>query len=603
MSHNPPKTRLLSFVVATSLAAGVVAGCSLAGKPLPTDPLTPEDRLVHASRTGSEASQRAAKRRLERFRFVRARRLGGVLAWRRFLRHHPNGLFGEQARADLALARYRLVRRANTAAAYRGFLKDHGDHRLGVEAWRRLTSRLAATVIQAKDQLAIRVFLKRYPKSPQVAVLRRKLEELDFRSLGPHATLQALETFGLRYPTSTRRAAIRKRIAIRLAERIAHFGDERDLAGYLRRFPTGDITEGLRARVLAKQLRNHVLALNGRGLRQLETRRIPDRPGRVRLRTWIQRNPAHARQVREAIRKGLVWRPTARPTALAAAAGVSDPRTAVYAIRALAYIPTLGALDAILRGVGSTDSAVSSFAVDALARWALLHRRAPARRLLADRASVIRSRRNAAARLTEAALRRTLGEWPRLLTILAGRSWHRPWNVVPHYLWLETLPAKGAAGESKPGRRTLRAYNDEHRKLSQMLPAQVRQSNRSRAEAAVFELDRLAHTASRLVAKHGSTGGKWVRKLRLLASRCRRQRDLGDRQLGGFPGYRTVLVDRLDEQRRAHRAGLGAARIQLVRILRRIRPPGLVGATLCALAKAPGKSLILPCKNGHPIGP
>ncbi len=600
MSHSFNRNRSLLLWLLLGLGTALVAGCSLAGAPLPSEPVTPEDRLVRAGRSGSKASQRSATRRLERFRFNRARRLGGVLAWRRFLRHHPNGLFGDQARTELALARYRLARRANTAAAYRSFLKDHGDHRLSVEAWRRLTSRLAATVLEAKDQSTIRSFLKRYPKSPQVSKLRSKLEELDFRSLGPHATLQTLETFDLRYPTSTRRASIRKRIAVRLAERIANFGNERDLAGYLRRFPTGDIANGLRTKVLSKQLRRYILALDARGLRRLEARQLPDKAARVRLRTWIQRSPALAHKVREAIRKSLAWRPTARLAALSAASGVSDPRTAVYAIRALAYFPTLGALDAILRGVGSTDSAVSSFSVDALARWALIHSRTPARRLLADRASLIRARRNAAARLTEAALRRTLGDWPRLLAILSGRSWHRPWYVVPHFLWLETLPAKTAAKENKPGKLTLRAFGDEHRKLSQMLPAQVRQSNRRRAEAAVFELDRLAHTASRLVAKHGATGGKWIRKLRLLASRCRQQRDIGERQLGGFPGYRTVLVDRLDEQRRAHAAGQQAARVQLVRLLRRIRPPVLLGASLCALAKAPRKPLVIPCKNGRP---
>ncbi len=582
------------------LVTTLVAGCSLAGKPLPTDPVTPEDRLVRASRTGSKAAVRAAKRGLERFRFARAGRLRDVLAWRRFLRHHPNGVFADQARTELALARYRLVRSSNTAAAYRSFLRDHGDHRLSVEAWRRLTSRLAAKVLGAKDQRIIRAFLKRYPKSPQVSQLRRRLEKLDYRALGPHATLHALETFGLRYPTSSRVASVRQRIATRLAERIASFGDERDLAGYLRRFPTGDIAAGVRTRVLMKQLTHYILSLDAGGLRRLEARRLPHKTERVRLRTWIQRRPAQARQLREAIRKSLDWRPTARLAALTAAAGVSDPRTAAYAIRALAYFPSLGALDAILRGVGSTDSAISSFAVDALARWALLHSRAAARRLLADRASLIRARRDAAARLTEAALRRTLGDWPRLLTILSGRSWHRPWYVVPHYLWLETLPTKAAAGESKPGKLTLRAFGDEHRKLSQMLPSQVRQSNRRRAEAAVFELDRLAHTASRLVAKHGATGGKWVRKLRLLVSRCRRQRDMGDRQLGGFPGYQTVLVDRLDEQRRSHAAGMKTARIQLVRILRRLRPPALLGTSLCALSQIPGKSPVIPCKNGRP---
>ncbi len=74
----------------------------------------------------------------------------------------------------------------------------------------------------------------------------------------------------------------------------------------------------------------------------------------------------------------------------------------------------------------------------------------------------------------------------------------------------------------------------------------------------------------------------------------------GDRQLGGFPGYRTVLVNRLNEQRRNHHAGLKAARLHLVRLLRRLRPPALVGSSLCALAKTPAKLRVLPCKNGRP---
>lgn len=555
---------------------------------------------MRASLTGSKAARRAAQRRLERFRFVRARRLGDALAWRRFLRHHPRGLFAERARADLALARYRVARRTDTAAAYRSFLKGHGGHRLGVEAWRRLTSKLAASVRRAKDRRIILAFLRRYPKSRHVSGLRRKLEDLDFRSLGPHATLRDLETFGLRYPTSSHRAGVRDRIAVRLAERVAHFGDERDLAVYLRRFPAGAVTARLRDQVLRKGIQRAVLALDVREIRRLEARRPPGRADLVLLRTWIQRRPAQARQVREAIRRSRPWRPTARLSALTAAAGASDPRTAAYAVRALAHFPTLGALDAILTGVGSADSAVSSLAVDALARWALLHSRAPARRLLADRAARVRVRRDAAARLTEAALRRTLGDWPRLLALLSGRSWHRPWSVVPHYLWLETLPTQTAAGESKAGGLVLRAYRDEHRKLSQMLPVQVRQSNRRRAEAAVFELDRLAHTASRLVAKHGATGGKWVRDLRLLASRCRRQRDIADRQLGGFPGYQSVLVDRLDQQRRAHTAGLQAARTRLAQILRRLRPPALVARALCAWAKTSKTPLAIPCKKSNP---
>jgi len=562
--------------------------------------VTPEDRLVRDSRTGSKAAGRAARRRLERFRFVRAQRLGDVLSWRRFLRHHPRGLFAEQARGELALAHYQLVRRADTAAAYRSFLKDHGDHALGVKAWRHLTSKLASFVLEAKERRTILAFLRRYPRSPQVSRLLRKLEELDFHALDPHATLHALETFGIRYPTSNRLAGVRLRIASRLAERIAHFGDGRDLAGFLRRFPTGPVADRLRAQVLQKQLRQAILALDGEKLRRLESGRPAGKTEGARLRSWIRRSPAQARRLREAIRKSLAWRPTARRAALAAAAGVSDPRTASYAIRALAYFPTLGALDAILRGVGSTDTAVSSIAVDALARWALLHNPTPARRLLADRAASIRVRRDAAALLTEAALRRTLGDWPGLLALLSGRSWHRPWSVVPHYLWLETLPTRAAAGDSKAGDLTLKAYGDEYRKLRQMFPAQVRQSNRRRAEAAVFELDRLAHTASRLVAKHGATGGKWIRGLRLLASRCRRLRDQGDRQLGGFPGYHSVLVDRLEKQRRTHAAGLQAARTLLIQILRQVRPPVLLGRTLCALAMAPEQALTLPCKNGRP---
>lgn len=592
------KSALLTGLLGT--LATLILGCSPAGKALPAGPVTPEDRLVRASRSGSKASTRAAQRRLERFRFVRARRLGDVLAWRRFLRHHPSGLFAEKARGELALAHFRLVRRVNTAAAYRSFLKDHGGHPLGVQAWRHLTSKLATMVLQAKDRRTIGAFLKRYPKSPHVSRLRKRLEELDFNSLGPHATLRALETFGLRYPTSLRRAGVRQRIATRLAERVAHFGDERDLAGFLRRFPTGPVAKRLRAQVLQKRLRQAVLALDGPTLSRLEGQRPATRAEVVRLRSWIRRRPAQARKLREAVRKSLAWRPVARLVALAAAAGVSDPRTAAYAIRALAYFPSLGAVDAILRGVASTDSAVSSIAVDALARWALLHSRMPARRLMADRAAAIRVRRDAAARLTEAALRRTLGDWPRLLAMLGGRSWHRPWSVVPLYLWLETLPTAAAAGESKAGGLLLRAYRHEHRKLAQMLPAQVRQSNRRRAEAAVFEMDRLAHTASRLVAKHGATGGKWVRRLRQLAARCRRQRDAGDRQLGGFPGYRTVLVDRLDRRRRTHAAGLQTARTQLIRMIRQLRPPALLGRTLCALAKRSGKVLVLPCRNGHP---
>lgn len=584
------------FTSVLVLVTTLLVACSPAGIPLPTTPASPEDRLVRATRSGSKATRRAARRRLERFRFVRSRRLGTLLAWRRFLRHHPRGLFAEQARDELAKAYFRLARRADTAAAYRAFLKAHGDHRLGVEAWRRLTRRLAAEVLTTRDRQTILAFLKRYPKSPQVARLRARLELLDFTALGPLATLRDLETFQLRYPESTRRASVRKRIAARLAERIAHFGDERDLAGYLRRFPSGALAKRLRGQVHRKQLQQAILTLDAAALRRLESQPLPDLASRVRLRTWIQRRRAQARQLREALRKSLSWRPTARVAALSAAAGASDPRTASYAIRALAYFPTLGALDAILRGVGSTDSAVSSYAVDSLARWARLHGLASARRLLADRAARIRARKDAAARLTEAALRRTLGDWPRLLALLSARSWHRPWSLVPHYLWLETLPTQAAAGDSRAGKLVLRAYRDEHRKLSQMLPPQVLQSNRRRAEAAVFELDRLAHTASRLVARHGATGGKWVRGLRILAARARRQRDASDRQLGGFPGYSTVLVDRLDEQRHKHNAALPASRSALVRLIRRLRPPALLGATICAHPK----ELAISCRKGQP---
>ncbi len=555
---------------------------------------------MRSTRSGSKAAKRAASRRLERFRFVRARRIGSVLSWRRFLRHHPRGLFAEQARTELALVLFRLVKGADTAAAYRSFLKSHGGHRLGVEAWRRLTSKLAATVASGQDRRTILAFLKRYPKSPHVSRLRRRLEALDLARLGPLATLRDLETFQIRYPTSRHRVSIRKRIADHLAQRVAAFGSQRDLAGYLRRFPSGPVAARLRKQVMHRLLRRSVLALDAYTLRNLESKSLPSKAARVRLRLWIHRRPVQARQLREAIRRVMPWRPSARQSALVAAAGVSDPRTSAFAIRALAYFPTLGALDAILRGIGSTDSAVSSYAVDALARWAVLNRHLPARKLLADRAARIRARRDAAARLTEAALRRTLGDWPRLLALLSGRPWHRPWSLVPHYLWLETLPPKAASGKSRAGKLTLRAFRDEHRKLMQMLPAQIRQSNRRRAEAAVFELDRLALTASRLVAKHGATGGKWIRGLRILASSCRRSRDAGDRQLGGFPGYRSVLVDRLLKDRRAHAAARSKSQAALLRLIRRLRPPALLGTSLCALSKAAGKPLVLPCKNGQP---
>lgn len=580
-----------------SAVSGFAPACSPGGMSLPTSPISAEDRLVRATLSGTRASRDAARRRLERFRFNRARQQRTVVGWLRFLRQHRQGVFADHARTRLAAARFHHAQQTNTIVAYRQFLLLHADHPLAVKAWRLLTGQLAQNLLTSGRRPAILAFLKRHPRTNHRTRLVRRLETIDFKGLHPDAPLLDLEAFLIRYPKSKHFDRVQGRIEERLAERLAHFGEPRDIGDYLQRYPSGRHTGRLRAASFQRRLAKAVLELDPARLQSLAADPLagPRKKQILALQRWIPRARKQAALLRAAMRQALPWRPSARLRALVAAAVGSEPRVAAFAIRTLAHYSALSAVTTLLQAVGSSDSAVSSIAVDALARWVRLRNVPAARRLLVDRLAELRTRRSAVARLTEAVLRRTLGDWPGLLGVLASRTWYRPWNVVPYYLWLETLPNGAGPAVDRVGRLTLKAYQSEARKLIGMVPQQIRLENRKRAESAVFELHRLAHTASRLVAAHSSGGGEWVQALRAVVLECRKHRDDADRQLTArFPEYGTVLVEPQFRERRQHDAGRKQAQSKLRSMIRRLRPPALVTTLLCA------QRLADPCRAGQP---
>ena len=572
------------------------AGCALRGMPLPGTPVSKEDRLVQATRQGSDAAKRDARRRLERYRFSRARKGSSVLGWLRYLRNHPRGLFAERARTRVALTRFAMARKGAQPEAYRWFLKRHGDHPLAAQIWRLLVRQLGRQLMTSGDRFGILAHLRLYPKSPLAPALKRRLETIDFKALHDGMARPDLESFLLRYPASKHRGAVRRRIAARIANQVGYFGDAHDLQRFEQRF-AGSIQVGRIRRALAlRRLTGAVLSFDVGPLRVLKARAESPRATKIRINgllTWMRRHRQILPQLRELIRRALPWRPSGRLHALIAASSVSDPRTVAYALRALSYLPSRPGVMAIIRAVGSPDTAVSSAASDALLQWARHHGSGPARQLLDDEAAQLRPQAHTRARLTRAALHRARGDWMRVLALLAGKRWYRPWSVTPLYLWLMTLPGQVSPNIARIGKNAVVAYQDEARKLRQMIPKRIRTDNRAQAAAAVFELDRLARSASKIIERHGVTQAAWVGGVQRVVAVCRKHRNEGDRRLSAlFASYESVMTDSFDQRRRQHERGRAAAHKALAAQLKGLRAPVLLVTTLCSQA------LVRPCSDG-----
>ncbi len=583
MNHKPlgPRPARIGGLLAATLLVLATVHCAPSLLPMPSDPVSTEDARTRAATHAGSTARGAAQRRLERYRFEQARKQDTLYGWKRFLRYHGQGLFAERARARLAELRFRAAQRSGSEVAYQRFLRQHGTHPQAARAWRRLLQTQAKRLTRSGTRAEIAAFLARHPKSDAVAPLRRRLEALDYKTLGPASTAVQLEVFLHRHPDSVHRRVVERRLGARLARRVLAFGSLTDVETRLHRDPAGPQASALRARAERLRIRSAVLALDPAGVRISGDPRSPVSRRHRALRAWMRRGHGLRARWTSLVRAAAPFRPTARLSALVAATRGTDPATAALALASLRYLPNLRAFHAILRDVAAPEPGVALDALDALSGWA----RAPALRsargeLLRDQLARERSGKDVGSRVRALVLAWAVGDAKLLYKLLAERRWHRPWALLPRHLRLLAWP-RGQAVPAAAGQAVLRAYRSEAHRLIQMVPQRLDGRSRHRAEGAAYELMRLAIGAETLLARHGIQG-RWQRKLRAVADRCRARALRLQKQLRlRFSDYVVPTPGATSDKARAHERQRPRFAADLALLLRRLRAPKQVVNVLC----------------------
>jgi hypothetical protein len=572
------------------------------GRPLPALPVGPEDALVRATRVGPAESRERAARALERLRFAAAAAQPSVAAWLRFLSQHPSGIFAPEARALLAEQRFRRARDAGSPEALQRFLMLHPEAPAAAEAWKQLASALADRAIRSGRRERLVETLRRFPEGPRHREVAEALERLDLAALGDDPTEAAVESFLRVHPRSTRAGALQLALATRLAERIGRFGDLADLAPFLRRFPGHPASTTLRESLRQRSVTALVLALDAGGLAALEPEGEPPNEAADRrlVVSWIRRQPALATTLRGLIRQALPYVPEARIGTLVLSARVPDPRVSHYALKALARLPALRAVDAMAQELQSPEPLRALAASQALRIWAARHSGPAARRLLLDRAAEAAVRSGPLPLLTEAVLRLAAGDGTGAARVIGQRTWHWPWDLVANAVRLAALPGSAAAELRLAGRAALQAGEGELRKLAQIAPVTVTADRRLRAEALAFELHRLSVACRALAELPGAPGTDWSAGLREVASRAAaRSEELERLLISGFPDYATIGPDSVEAAEQRHAAGQARARQALIPLLGSPGVPTALRRTICTAVGELGTAAVC----GRPDSP
>lgn len=569
----------------------VQVGCSAKLTPLPAHPVSDEDRLLRESVQGSASARTSAARRLERLRFQQAQRQDTALGWTRFLKQHSQGLFAERARDQLALRRFAEAERRRDLAAFRRFLRLHADHPLAAKAWLHVVSEEGRTVLIGGRRQDVVNFLDRHPRSDLAPEMRRRLEELDRQALGPRASAMDMERFLRVHPSSPQGEIIRQRLEKRWADIVSALGDSSDLRAYRERFPQGAHLANIRSRVEQRELLEALAQGDAPFLAArvaLVLSALPHNRRRV-LAPWQKDGGHRLASLSVLVRDAIPFRPPGRLPGLVKASRIGDPPTASFALAALSFVPRLAAGRALMEALTSPNAGVALEALRSLRRWVERSPGSSARNFLIDFSAEAKRGRGGGgeARVVELGVLWALKDTPALMRALSARDWHRPWDVLPHVLWLEVL-APDSPDSQRVGALALAVFRQELRRLSQMFPRTIDEQNRHRATGSLFELTALANALRQLGERH-SGGSVWAEKLRGLAVAANQRAVEARRALANrFPQEQPLVVDTLWKDAERHGANQKTA---LVRLRARVAAMGL-----------PPEILALLCSSGLDMG-
>lgn len=557
--------------------------CGHLGPPLSRHPTSAEDGLIRLGRRGDEGARASTAGRLERLRYQEAERQATAFAWGRFLRLHPQGLFAERAQNHLANLRFAEAERQGRLSGYRRFLRLHPRHRLASKAWQLLVAEQGRLLLTEGNRASIVAFLARHPQSTAVAALRSRVESLDLQALSLEESIPALERFLRTHPSSSSGPAVRNRLEIRMAGRVAAFGDRAALRSFRERFPGSGHLARLDLLVFGREALEALRAGDTVYLRSALRERLPRgaSAGSRVLGSWLQSGVPRLTALAPFFRGAAPFSPRGSLQALVAAVRLGDPPTAAFALRALSYLQSLPAVLAMVESVASPDTGVALEACKSLAMWTTRAPREPTRQLLLDLLAGLRERQDTAARVSELGILWALGERSGLLAALGARAWHRPWRLLPSFLWLEAL-VPGTAAAQQVGAQAVEALREELGRLGQMVPKELGEETRQRALSTVFELGAIGAAIQGLEARH-PRGPEWVEKLRSLGEAVR-QRVTEARQafVTRFPEQLPADPAETDAAAKQHEAARQGMLRQLQGRIDSMGTPTEVRSILCA---------------------
>jgi hypothetical protein len=166
----------------------------------------------------------AARERLSLLEFDIARTTHTILAYKRFLEDFPDSSKATQARALLETLRFTSAREQGTALAYRQFLAEHPGGAHAPEATRLLAEVELAAVPTLDDPRALAALISGHPDDPRRAQAEARLDDVTFQRASGRGTLALLQYLS-DFPAGAHRDGARAELLSRQVDGLLFSGE------------------------------------------------------------------------------------------------------------------------------------------------------------------------------------------------------------------------------------------------------------------------------------------------------------------------------------------------------------------------------------------